>query len=162
MLAAYADATVEVDRHGAPRYDLGHRPRHQAGKWVARHLQGAAGRKTSAAGRRGGTLSPRAAGPSSGARRCFSRRNLPLPERVHAACARSPPSPPSRLPPPSSPPRPRAPPRGRAPPPAAPATWTPPATVSAPHTFISPLDAARGGNGTAVLTWGFQEGIGAN
>src|SRR3954451_2642644 len=46
--------------------------------------------------------------------------------------------------------------------PAAAATWTPPATVSAPHTFISPLDAARAGNGTAVLTWGFQDGIGAN
>jgi len=40
------------------------------------HPQGAAGRKTSAAGRRGGTWIPRAAGPSSRARRCFSGRNL--------------------------------------------------------------------------------------
>src|SRR3954468_4766435 len=65
MLAAYADTTVEVDRHIARLYDLSHLPRHQAGKWVACHLQGAAGRKTSAVGRRRGTLSPRAAGPPS-------------------------------------------------------------------------------------------------
>ena len=46
--------------------------------------------------------------------------------------------------------------------PAGAATWSPPATVSAPHTFVSPLDAAPSGNGTAVLSWRFQDGIGAN
>jgi hypothetical protein len=46
--------------------------------------------------------------------------------------------------------------------PAAAATWTPPTTVSAPHTFVSPLDAARTGNGTAVLSWRFGDGVGAN
>src|SRR3954447_14360601 len=151
MLPAYANATVEVDRHAAPLYDMPHRPRHRAGKWVARHLQGAAGRKTSAAGRRGGTLSPRAAGtPTRGPPRFFSPqppappalspRMRPFPALAAVAAAAS----------------------LVAAAPAAAATWTPPATVSAPHTFISPLDAARAGNGTAVLTWGFQDGIGAN
>ena len=45
--------------------------------------------------------------------------------------------------------------------PAGAATWSPPATVSAPHTFVSPLEAASSGNGTVVLHWGFQDGIGA-
>jgi hypothetical protein len=45
--------------------------------------------------------------------------------------------------------------------PAGAATWSPPATVSAPHTFVSPLEAASSGNGTAVLHWGFQDGVGA-
>src|SRR3954471_3793979 len=45
--------------------------------------------------------------------------------------------------------------------PAGAATWTPPATVSAPHTFVSPLAAAPSGNGTSILSWRFQDGIGA-
>jgi hypothetical protein len=45
--------------------------------------------------------------------------------------------------------------------PAGAATWTAPTTVSAPHTFVSPLTAATGGNGTAMLAWRFQDGIGA-
>lgn len=45
--------------------------------------------------------------------------------------------------------------------PAAAATWTAPATVSSAHTFVSPLAAAASANGTQVLSWGFQDGIGA-
>jgi hypothetical protein len=45
--------------------------------------------------------------------------------------------------------------------PAGAATWSAPATVSAPHTFISPLRAAAGGDGTALLAWRFQDGVGA-
>jgi len=41
---------------------------------VARHPQGAAPQRTSAIGRRGGTLSPRAAGPSSSRSRRWSSR----------------------------------------------------------------------------------------
>lgn len=44
--------------------------------------------------------------------------------------------------------------------PAAAATWTAPTTISAPHTFVSPLRSAASGNGTAVLDWRFQDGIG--
>ena len=44
--------------------------------------------------------------------------------------------------------------------PAGAATWTPPTTVSAPHTFVSPLRAAASGNGSVVLDWGFQDGVG--
>src|SRR3954470_14954056 len=46
--------------------------------------------------------------------------------------------------------------------PAAAATWTAPTTLSAPPTFVSPLRAAASGNGTAVLQWAFQDGVGAN
>jgi hypothetical protein len=45
--------------------------------------------------------------------------------------------------------------------PAAAATWTPPATVSAPHTFVAPLASFSTGNGTAVLQWRFQDGVGS-
>jgi len=45
--------------------------------------------------------------------------------------------------------------------PAGAATWTPPVTVSTSHTFVSPLDAAASGNGTAVLGWRFQDGVGS-
>ena len=108
---------------------------------MARHPQGAAGRKTSAAGRRRGTLSPRAAGPSSRARRCFSDPQPSAPSsRVDAACARIPPRPRRRR-------HGRRLARRRVP--AAAATWTAPATVSAPHTFVAPLEAASSGNGTA-------------
>jgi hypothetical protein len=46
--------------------------------------------------------------------------------------------------------------------PAGAATWTAPATVSAPHTFVSPLDQTAAGNGSAVLSWRFQDGIGTS
>src|SRR4051812_13401609 len=45
--------------------------------------------------------------------------------------------------------------------PAGAATWTPPATVSAPHTFIAPLASAASANGTSILSWRFQDGVGA-
>jgi hypothetical protein len=45
--------------------------------------------------------------------------------------------------------------------PAAAATWTAPVTVSAPHTFVSPLRASASGNGTALLAWRFQDGVGS-
>src|SRR4051812_14279780 len=113
------------------------------------HLKGAAGKKTGAAGRRGGTLTPRAAGPSRGARRCISppqpsacrarsRGMRPIPVLAAAAAV-------SLL----------------AAAPAGAATWTAPTTVSAPHTFVSPLRAAPSGNGTAVLSWAFQDGVGS-
>ena len=44
--------------------------------------------------------------------------------------------------------------------PASAATWTAPTTISAPHTFISPLEAGATGNGSVVLDWGFQDGVG--
>jgi hypothetical protein len=44
--------------------------------------------------------------------------------------------------------------------PARAATWTAPTTISAPHTFISPLQAGATGDGSVVLDWGFQDGIG--
>src|SRR5919199_1733602 len=43
--------------------------------------------------------------------------------------------------------------------PAGAATWSAPTTVSAPHTFVSPLRASASGNGTALLTWRFQDGV---
>ena len=46
--------------------------------------------------------------------------------------------------------------------PAGAATWTAPTTVSAPHTFIAPLRSAAGGNGTALLSWRFQDGVGTS
>ena len=44
--------------------------------------------------------------------------------------------------------------------PASAATWTAPTTISAPHTFISPLQASSTGNGSVVLDWAFQDGVG--
>jgi hypothetical protein len=44
--------------------------------------------------------------------------------------------------------------------PASAATWTAPTTISAPHTFVSPLSAAATGNGSVVLDWAFQDGVG--
>jgi hypothetical protein len=45
--------------------------------------------------------------------------------------------------------------------PASAATWTAPTSVAAPHTFVSPLRSAASGNGTALLDWRFQDGIGS-
>ena len=44
--------------------------------------------------------------------------------------------------------------------PASAATWTVPTSISAPHTFISPLHSGATGNGSVVLDWAFQNGVG--
>ena len=107
---------------------------------MARRPQGAAvERRAPPADAR--AVSPAGGGPSSRARRFFL---TPQPSRsrsrVHAGCARLPATlTPSRRRPRSSPPR-----------HACAATWTAPARVSVPHTFVSQLDAAWTGDGTAV------------
>jgi hypothetical protein len=59
----------DVDSQCDPAVALTPQARHKAEEWAARRPQGAAGQRTSADGRRGGTLSPRAAGPQMGSRR---------------------------------------------------------------------------------------------